>query len=280
MDSVENDNGKSICFDQPECDGRKLEEEHSIDDYENENDLEKNPTKSVLENEERIVNAEKTENASLNESLSDYLPYRLQRDFYMVDGLELARKLLGKIIVRKTKDNKIITAKIVETEAYMGVDDKACHAYGGRRTARTKYLWRDGGYLYIYTIYRPTNYCVTITCNEDHIIESVLIRAVEPLTGVEHMQKFRKNQTGLLNRNKYLNLCNGPGKVGEALDIDRPFMGEDLTKSDKVFIIDNPTPENIEIKVSKRVNIDYAQEYKDKPWRFYIDNNQYVSKGK
>ena len=193
---------------------------------------------------------------------------RLKKDFYRRDGLTVAKDLLGKILVRKINGQKI-KAKIVETEAYIGPEDKACHAYDNKRTKRTKTMFAPGGVAYVYLIYGMYN-CFNVVANKNKP-EAVLIRAVEPLS---HLSLIKKNRD--IKSNKTIDLTNGPGKLAQALEIDCSLDGYDLITGEKLYIIDND--EELEIENDKRINIDYAEEYKDRPWRFYIAGNSFISK--
>lgn len=194
---------------------------------------------------------------------------KLKREFYTRDGITLARNLLGKILIRRIEDD-FIACKIVETEAYIGPEDKGCHAYGNRKTKRTKTMFLEGGHSYVYLIYGMYN-CLNVVANFEGKPEAVLIRAVEPLNGIEYIRQFRK-----IKSNKIQNYTNGPGKLCMALNIDKSHDGLDFVMSDEIFILHNE--EDFEIVESKRINIDYAEEYKDKLWRFYIKDNSFVSK--
>lgn len=114
---------------------------------------------------------------------------KLEKNFFLVDGVTLAKNLLGKVLVRKI-DNKILKARIVETEAYMGPLDKAAHSYKNRRTNRTEPMFLEGGHIYIYLIY-GMYHCFNISANKKDIPEAVLIRAVEPLENIEYMKQLR-----------------------------------------------------------------------------------------
>ena len=178
---------------------------------------------------------------------------RFKREYYLVDALELAKKLLGKILVFKNR-----RYRIVEVEAYRGVNDKGAHTYNNRRTKRTEAMYLEGGHVYIYMIY-GMYYNLNIVANLEDIPQGVLIRGIEPLDYTEVKPSL-----------------NGPGKLCRELGIDKTYYGLDLTKSDEMFIIDDDY--EFEIVESKRVNIDYAEEDKDRLWRFYIKDNKYVSK--
>lgn len=210
-----------------------------------------------------------------NESNKDLYDLRLKRDFYLTDGIDLAKKLLGKILVRKIDDH-LVKVKIVETEAYMGPDDKAAHCYNNRKTSRTQYFWQVGGCLYVYSIHQSL--CLNIVANDEDRPEAVLIRAVEPICGIDKIKELRK-EIKSSTKKQLVNLSNGPGKVGACLKISLKDNSVDLCESDEFYLEDNPG-EEIEIEKSTRININYSKEYRFKPWRFYIKSNPFVSKAK
>ena len=191
---------------------------------------------------------------------------KLERDFYLRDVNEVARDLLGKILVHESGEG-IASGVIVETEAYKGPEDKAAHTYNNRRTSRTEIQFREGGYAYVYMIY-GMYFCFNVTANLPNMPEAVLIRALEPLDGVDLMKKRRKTD-------KLKNLCSGPGKLCAALDIKKEDNGEDLCGG-KIYILDDSKCD-LKIKTSPRINIDYAEEYKNFLWRYYIEGNEFVS---
>lgn len=198
----------------------------------------------------------------------------MKEDFFNVDSVILAKKLLNKYLIREYDNKKIIT-KIVETEAYMGVIDKAAHAYKNKKSVRTAPLYLSGGHIYVYLIYGMYN-CLNIAANKENIPECVLIRAVEPINNFAEISFNRYSKSyDELNNYQRKNITNGPGKLCKALNIDRSLSGKYILGSE-LYIMDNED-ENFEIVTDKRINIDYAEEYKDKLWRFYIKNNKYVS---
>lgn len=198
----------------------------------------------------------------------------MDKKFYNTDGITLARNLLNKFLIREYGDKKIVT-KIVETEAYMGAIDKAAHAYKNRKSTRTDPLYLSGGHIYVYLIYGMYN-CLNLSANKENIPECVLIRAVEPKNNLDEISynRFSKPYDELTNYQKK-NLTNGPGKLCKGLNIDRNLSGKDIFGSE-LYIEDN-IDNDFEIVEDKRINIDYAQEDKDKLWRFYIKNNKNVS---
>lgn len=190
---------------------------------------------------------------------------KLNKDFYLCDGIELSRKLLGKVLCRKTESG-VLKARIVETEAYMGQGDKAAHASKGK-TDRTEVLFEDGGRTYIYLIY-GMYCCLNISANIKDTPDCVLIRALEPIDGISQMCKNR-------NTDKVFNLCSGPGKLCQALQLSKQDNATDLT-GDRIWIEDDGFAVG-EIAASKRINIDYAEEAIDFLWRFYIPDSKYLS---
>lgn len=201
-------------------------------------------------------------------------------EFFRQDAITVARNLLGKYLVREYDEKKIIT-KIVETEAYMGIEDKAAHVFGDRRTERTEPLYQDGGHIYVYLIY-GMYHCLNISANIEGIPECVLIRAVEPISEIDEISQNRYSKDYKdLSSYQRKNICNGPGKLCKALKIDKNLNFESIL-GNKLYIIDNVNLDNeinqFEIIESKRVNIDYAEEAKDYLWRYYIKDNKHVSK--
>lgn len=199
---------------------------------------------------------------------------KLDREFYNRDTVLVAKELLGKILVHEINGQKL-SAKIVEAEAYMGVTDKAAHSYGGRRTSRVEVMYGKPGFAYVFIIY-GMYYCFNTVTREEGTPQAVLIRAVEPIEGINLMAQNRfKKPYDQLTKSQIKNLTNGPGKLCGALLIDKGLNGEDLC-SDKLYIEEGEN-EKFNIISTKRVGIDYAEEAKDYPWRFYIEGNKYIS---
>jgi len=197
---------------------------------------------------------------------------KLPRDFYECDTLSVARKLLGKYLVHKSQEG-ITVGKIVEVEAYIGPHDPASHAYIGRRTKRTEVQFGPGGYAYIYQIYGK-NFCFNVVTQKRGMPEVVLIRALEPIAGIDLMATRRGFSK--LTGKKIKNLTNGPSKLCQAMGIDKSLYGVDLCGN--VLFITQPNPEyKFEIVATPRINIDYAGDAKYYHWRFLIKNNKFVS---
>ncbi|MGG7549545.1 DNA-3-methyladenine glycosylase [Chryseobacterium arthrosphaerae] len=196
---------------------------------------------------------------------------KLPRSYYAdKDVLFLAQDLLGKILF--TEINGDITAGIiVETEAYFGVQDKASHAYGGRRTDRTETLYSHGGVSYVYLCYGIHHLFNVVTSVKDEP-HAVLIRAVEPLLGKETMELRRSMPASRAA------ISSGPGSAAKALGIDRNFNKKDLT-GNEIWIEDHGIRyDPDEIIAGPRIGVAYAQEDALLPWRFFVKGNKYVSK--
>ncbi len=191
---------------------------------------------------------------------------RLTRKFFVRPTLEVAKDLLGKFLVRKYK-NKILAGKIVETEAYIGPQDKASHGYKMKRTKRNRAEYLIGGHVYIYLVY-GMYWQLNISTEKRGLPRCVLIRALEPVI-IEENQKSKNKK-----------LTSGPGKLCRYLKLDKSFYGEDLTKSKRIWIEDRGIKiKKSEIVARPRIGIDYAGKYwANKKWRFYIKGNLFVSK--
>ncbi|HYE81681.1 MAG TPA: DNA-3-methyladenine glycosylase [Clostridia bacterium] len=200
---------------------------------------------------------------------------KLDRDFYLRDTLVVAEALLGKLLVHETGGQRI-ACRIVETEAYIGPEDKGSHSFGGRRTKRNEVMYHIGGIAYVYIIY-GMYYCFNVVTEQEGRPSAVLVRAVEPVLGAEQMAESRYGVAySSLSSKQRLSLCNGPGKLCIAMDIGKAENGLDLCSS-KLYICDVEN-EPFSVRTSPRINIAYAEEYTLKPWRFYIEGNAYVSK--
>lgn len=199
---------------------------------------------------------------------------KLEKEFFLRDTNIVAKELLGKVVVRKIED-KILKARIVETESYLGIEDKAAHSYGGRRTKRTETLFLEGGICYVYFTYGMYN-LLNIVTEEENNPRAVLIRGVEILSEKNEFSKNRyKENFENLNNYKKTNITNGPGKLTMAMKIDREFDKKTIT-SEELYIEDDGF-NGFNIISAKRVGIDYAEEWKDALLRFYIEGNKNVS---
>ena len=190
----------------------------------------------------------------------------LPRSFYARPVLEVARASIGKILVHETPAGRI-AGRIVEAEAYRGPEDRAAHSYGGRRTARTEAMWGPPGFAYVFFVY-GMHWHVNLVTTRAGAPHAVLIRAVEPLEGVELMAALR----GLPATDR--NLTSGPGKLCEAFGIDRAAYGADLCKG-PLFLAEGARGK---IGLSPRIGVDYAGAWAARPWRFFELENRYVSR--
>ncbi len=199
---------------------------------------------------------------------------KLNRSFYSRDTITVAKELLGKVLVHNIGGQKL-KGIIVETEAYLGLKDKAAHSYGGKRTKRVETMYGMPGTAYVYLIY-GMYYCFNIVTEEVGIPEAVLIRGIQPLEGLDEMSKNRFGKTyANLNKNQKKNLTNGPGKLSMAFNIDKTLDKEDLCKN-KLYL-EKGNNDNFNIIETTRIGIDYGEEAKDYPYRFYIEGNPHVS---
>jgi len=193
---------------------------------------------------------------------------RLGRDFYQRSTLTVARELLGKRLVRVV-DGQRLSGIIVEVEAYVGEDDAACHAACGR-TSRNEAMYGPPGHAYVYFIY-GMHHCLNAVTEEEGFPAAVLIRALEPLEGLEIMRRYR---SGKRDRE----LTNGPAKLCQALAIGRSFNEVDLCTSKALFIEEGPMAAPEEIEASPRIGIKADELARSVPWRFYLQGNDFVSK--
>jgi DNA-3-methyladenine glycosylase len=194
---------------------------------------------------------------------------KLARRFYTRPSvLTVARELLGQVLVVPARNGQRVAGIIVETEAYRGPEDRASHAWRGRRTNRTETMYRIGGTAYVYFVYGMYHQFNVVT-NIDDVPHAVLVRALEPLEGLELMRKRRRAGPDR-------QLTSGPGKLCVALGIDRRLDGVDLL-GDRAWIEAGPASPG-PIASGPRVGIDYAEEWADKPWRFWIQGNPFVSR--
>lgn len=196
----------------------------------------------------------------------------LPRSFYARDTHIVARELLGKIVLR-TIGGKKISGRITEVEAYVGEDDLACHASRGQ-TARTEIMYGEPGHAYIYLIY-GMYHCFNIVTEQENFPAAVLVRALEPLHGLPTMQRRRPTAK------KWEQLCNGPGKLTQALAITQKMNNEDLVQSNCLTVLDDGWHQPAhDIATSPRIGIAYAGTAIDYPWRYFIKDSPFVSNTK
>ncbi len=202
---------------------------------------------------------------------------KLKREFYNRDTLDVAKDLLGKNLVHYI-DGRRLVGKIVEVEAYIGAIDKAAHCYNNKVTERTKVMFGPPGYAYVYLIYGMYN-CMNVVTEGEGNAAAVLIRAIEPVENIEIMAHNRyKKPIHQLTKRQKINLTNGPGKLCMAMNITKDINNKMDLCGDNLWIEDNRENNIFEVVTTKRINIDYAEEAIDFPWRFYIRDNFFVSK--
>lgn len=194
---------------------------------------------------------------------------KLGFDFYQRDDVvKIARDLLGKILY--TRVNGLVTGgMIVETEAYSW-RERGCHAFGAKLTGRTSVMFKGGGHAYVYLCY-GMHHLFNIVTNVEGIAEAVLVRALEPVEGIDIMKRRRGPS------NAQMHLTSGPGKLTKSLGIDRTWNGKLLISSD-IWIEEMGPVSKSMIETTKRIGIDYAGEDARLPWRFLIKGNPWVSR--
>jgi len=202
---------------------------------------------------------------------------RLARDFYSGDTVETARALLGRYLVRVWQGERLV-CRITETEAYVGRCDKACHAYGYRRTERTAVLFGPPGHAYVYFIY-GMYHCLNFVTEPEGEPAAVLVRGAEPVRGLDTICRLRFGlKADALTPAQRKNLMNGPGKLCKAISLTKAENGVDLT-GDTLFLCDSledlglpPLPPRAELlRTGPRIGVDYAEEARAFPWRFWLE---------
>lgn len=222
-------------------------------------------------------------NDPLHHHLSPYFSMRdsprLTYSFFNQPCVELAKAFLGKVLVRKLTDGTELRGKIVETEAYLGGKDKASHSAGGKRTERNTAMFMKPGTIYVYPIY-GIYLCMNVSSQGEGA--AVLLRALEPLSGQDVMRGLRaaKRKPGAKSL-KDKELCNGPSKLCQALDIRRSFDRRDLATAVEVWLEMDPEKEAIvdagEVVMAPRIGVDSHGEWATKPLRFYLRGHSCVS---
>lgn len=194
---------------------------------------------------------------------------KLPIEFYdRKDVVQIAKDLLGKIIITNL-NGLVTTGRIVETEAYIGLTDKASHSFGGKRTARNEHMYALPGTAYVYICY-GMHHLFNVVTNKQNIPDAVLIRAVEPLQGIDIMLQ----RTGKIKLDN--TLTKGPGNVGKAMGISKDHSGIHLS-GNRIFITEDDWKMGNNIGVSKRIGVESAGLAALYPYRFFIEGNKYVS---
>jgi DNA-3-methyladenine glycosylase len=197
---------------------------------------------------------------------------KLPRDFYThPDVVAVARRLIGRLLVVPARNGQRVSGIIVETEAYQGPEDRASHAFGGRRTLRTETMYAQGGTAYVYFVYGMYYQFNVVTAGVD-VPHAVLVRALEPIEGLPLMRRRRRR--GGTDRS----LTSGPGKLCIALGIDRRLDRADLL-SDRIWLEEGRAVPASRIACGPRVGIDYAEAWVRRRWRFWLRDSPFVSRG-
>jgi len=194
----------------------------------------------------------------------------LPRSFFLQPTLRVARALLGKILVHDTPDGRA-SGRIVEVEAYRGPADRAAHSRGGHRSPRNEAMWGLGGHAYVYFVY-GMHFCMNVVTQPPGRPEAVLIRALEPLDGIELMRRRR----GVGDDAPAWRLCRGPGALCRALGITRAQNAADLTQGAFV-ILDAPPVPAAQVIRTPRIGVDYAGTHATRPWRLALRGTAAVS---
>ena len=190
----------------------------------------------------------------------------LKQSFFMKNTTQVAEELLGSYLIRKTRGLTLV-GRIVETEAYLGLNDPCCHSFNGSCTKRTKTMYLPGGHSYIYFTY-GMHYCFNVVTRGEKEPEAVLIRAVQPMEGLAEMKKNR-------NKEQLTDLCSGPGKLCQAFCITKSLNAKNLSQEGEIYISKGQTAK--EIEVDSRVGLPL---YEDSAYwflRFYIKSSPFVS---
>lgn len=185
----------------------------------------------------------------------------------------MARDLLGKILVHESPEG-LTSGKIVEVEAYDGTIDKASHAYKNLRTGRTEIQFGQSGYAYVYLIY-GIHICFNVVTEEIGKPGAVLVRALDPIDGIDLMYSRRKFQ--VKSQKTKFELANGPGKLCAAMGITKALYGNDLVNGPLYIIENNTGQDDFDVAITPRIGVDYAEEDKDLLWRFIIAGSPYIS---
>ena len=193
-----------------------------------------------------------------------------EREFFRRDAIVLARALLGTVLIHEAPDG-VAAGRIVEVEAYRGPEDRAAHSYGGRRTPRTETMFGEAGHAYVYFVY-GMHYCFNVVAAEVGRPEAVLVRALEPLSGIELMRARR----GLAAKAAEASLARGPANLCRAMGIDRRLNGADLLSGSLRIESGRALPPR-SIGRTTRVGVAYAGEHANRLWRFYERGNPAVS---
>ena len=191
------------------------------------------------------------------------------RFFERTDTADIARELLGKLLVVPDDQGRRVAGRIVECEAYLGLNDRAAHSFGGRRTARTEVMYAEAGHVYVFFVY-GMHYQLNFVCGPRDHPHAILIRAIEPVEGVEIIRERRGKMADR-------NLTSGPGKLCNALSIDKSYNGGHI-EGERIWLEAGPNLPPGEVSRGPRVGVDYAGDDAHLPLRFWVAASPYISK--
>ena len=194
---------------------------------------------------------------------------RLAQDFFAQDTISVARHLLGQRLVHRLGDGTRLSGRIIETEAYLGVADPAAHSFGDRRTPRTEVMFGRAGLSYVYFIY-GMHFCLNVVTGAEKIPEAVLLRALDPIEGIEHM-KTQKAQKSIHH------LANGPGKLCAAMKLNRSHNGIDFVHSEILWLEKDGAAADVDIVEGPRVGIGQIHDAVHWPLRYGLKNHPALS---
>lgn len=198
---------------------------------------------------------------------------RIDRGFFSQDTVAVARRLLGQLLVRRLADGTRLSGLIVEVEAYLGPEDRAAHTFGNRRTPRNESMWQRGGMAYVYFTY-GLHHCFNVVTRDAQHPQAVLVRALQPVEGIQQMAERRPAAR------RVTDLCSGPAKLCQALQIDRELDGSDLVSGDSLFLerVQRRALPGARIAAGPRIGIDYAGDWVDVPLRFMVRSSRFASR--
>ncbi len=202
---------------------------------------------------------------------------RWSRGRFQSDPESLARNLIGALLIRRLADGMEVGGMIVETEAYLGVEDAAAHSFGGRRTDRIRSMYAEAGTAYVYFTY-GMHHCFNVVCGEVDEPVAVLIRAIEPLFGRDRMMSLRMAEPKRKHPIRETGIASGPARLTQALSIDRRLDGEDLATSSEVWVCNTSPQVRPKLRQTTRIGVDYAGAWAKRPLRWVVEGHPHASR--
>ncbi|NXQ79132.1 3MG glycosylase, partial [Nyctibius grandis] len=234
------------------------------------------PPLDPLENLNATLDGDSSPKSSKYFAIEKKNASKLEADFFNQPCISLAKSFLGQVLVRKLPDGRELWGRIVETEAYLGGEDEASHSKGGKQTQRNTAMFMKPGTLYVYQIY-GIYFCVNVSSQGEGA--AVLLRSLEPLRGLEAMRELRSaSRKGPTKALKDWQLCNGPSKLCQAFGIDKAFDQRDLTQDAAIWMVPGQElPGEQDVVATTRIGVGNRGEWAQKPLRFYLRGNKFVS---